>query len=119
MRRPATAHTCTSPAGPTAMPPGRLSTGERRILSWAACEWGAAMRLAPELVNVADLSPDLCHEMYALMERHYDNVQRQRFDEDLAAKRWVILVREPCTWRLCGFSTQTLVDVCVDGRSVT
>jgi hypothetical protein len=76
------------------------------------------MRLAARLVNAAQVTPSQRNEMFILMERHYANVHRQVFETDLAEKCWVILVSEPLTDRLCGFSTQKLLDVAVEGRRV-
>jgi hypothetical protein len=76
------------------------------------------MRLAARLVTVAELTLAQRKEMFLLMERHYVNVQRTVFDADLAEKRWIILVTDPATGRLCGFSTQVLLDVTVAGRPV-
>jgi hypothetical protein len=76
------------------------------------------MRLAAELVDVAEVTPLQRDEMFALMDDHYANVCRRRFEADLAEKRWAILVREPATGRLRGFSTQTLLAAQVGGRSV-
>jgi hypothetical protein len=52
------------------------------------------------------------------MDDHYANVHRHVFEADLAQKRWVILLRDPATDRLRGFSTQTLLDTRVVGRPV-
>jgi hypothetical protein len=76
------------------------------------------MRLAARLVSAAELTPPQLDEMFLLMERHYANVHRPVFVSDLAEKRWVILVSNPATDRLCGFSTQVLWDIGVEGRRV-
>jgi hypothetical protein len=67
---------------------------------------------------VTELTPVVRDEMFALMDEHYDNVQRHVFATDLAEKRWAILVHDPATARLCGFTTLTLLDAEVDGRPV-
>jgi hypothetical protein len=54
-------------------------------------------------------------EMLELMQRHYVNVQPEVFARDLEEKRWVILVHEP-GGRLCGFSTQTLLEFEIAGE---
>jgi hypothetical protein len=51
------------------------------------------------------------------MELSYANMRRRRFDADLNAKPWVILVRSADD-RLVGFSTQTLLEVDVGGERV-
>ena len=77
------------------------------------------MKLTGQLVAAADVTPAQRDAMFALMDRHYVNVQRALFERDLEEKRWVILVSEPRTGQLCGFSTQMLLDVEVAGRPVT
>ncbi len=76
------------------------------------------MKLIAGLVDVADVTPGRRDEMFALLHQHFDNVHRHRFEADLVEKRWVILVRDPATDRLRGFSTQTIVDATVCGRPV-
>ena len=76
------------------------------------------MKLIAGLVDVAEVTPGRRDEMFALLDHHFDNVHRHLFEADLAEKRWVILVRDPATDRLRGFSTQTIVDATVDGRPV-
>lgn len=76
------------------------------------------MRLTAELVNVGEITSAQRDEMFTLMEQHYANLHRPRFDADLTEKRWVILVRDPATDRLCGFSTQTVLEADVGNRRV-
>jgi hypothetical protein len=76
------------------------------------------MKLVANLVEVADVTLPERNEMFALMDEHYANVCRKLFEADLADKRWVIFVREPSEDRLCGFSTQTLIEARIAGRPV-
>jgi hypothetical protein len=76
------------------------------------------MRLSARLTPTADVTARQRDALFALMERHYANVRRDVFDADLSAKPWVILVTDPATAELCGFSTQTLLDAVAGGRPV-
>ncbi len=76
------------------------------------------MRLSALVAATAALSARQRETMFALMERHYANVQRDLFDSDLAEKDWVILVSDPASGELCGFSTQMLLDVEAEGRPI-
>jgi hypothetical protein len=76
------------------------------------------MKLSGKLVATGDLSADERDAMFALMDRHYVNVQRPIFDADLQEKHWVIQVCDSTSGRLCGFSTQRLLEVEVEGRPV-
>jgi hypothetical protein len=78
-----------------------------------------AMALTARILKLDDLSStDVC-EMYALMDRHYENVWRDRFEADLSEKDWIIRLTEEGTGTLCGFSTQRVLSVSVDRRPVT
>jgi hypothetical protein len=92
-------------------------TAVRNIWSWEACE--VPMKLSGRLVAAAHLSAGQRDAMFALMDRHYLNVQRPIFDADLDEKQWVIQVCDSADGRLRGFSTQRLLDVEVQGRPVT
>jgi hypothetical protein len=76
------------------------------------------MGLVGQLVRAADVTPDERDAMFALMERHYENVARNAFAADLREKDWVIRVLDPLSGQLCGFSTQMLLDATVEGRRV-
>ncbi|HMC65975.1 MAG TPA: hypothetical protein VKI65_13635 [Gemmataceae bacterium] len=74
------------------------------------------MRLVGCLVTVESLTLAERAQMFALMDAHYENVALPAFEADLAEKQWVILVRDPRDGGVCGFSTQMLLDVEVEGR---
>src|SRR5436309_2239183 len=76
------------------------------------------MALVGELVPTVRVTPAQRDAMFALMERHYENVHRARFDADLDEKDWVILLRDRGTGEIGGFSTQMLLDADVDGRPI-
>src|SRR6266404_3447427 len=77
------------------------------------------MKLVGKLVPVAALSSRQRSQMYELMDRHYANVSPEVFAADLAEKRWVILLLDPGTRDVCGFSTQRLLTAEVAGSPVT
>ncbi len=76
------------------------------------------MKLNGRLVSRDQLHEDKRAELLCLMQRHYDNVVPKLFEADLAEKKWVILVTDPATNELCGFSTQMMLDATVEDRSV-
>ena len=76
------------------------------------------MKLNGRLVPVPHLTADQRDAMFDLMDRHYINVQRPIFEADLNEKQWVIQVCESANGRLCGFSTQRLLQIAVEGRQV-
>jgi hypothetical protein len=73
------------------------------------------MRLQGRLASVAELSGSEREAMFTLMDRHYENVNRDTFAADLREKSWVIVVSDPQTGALCGFSTQVLLEVSAGG----
>ena len=76
------------------------------------------MKLKGFLVPVRAVTGRQRAAMLALMEQHYENVHPAVFAADLDEKQWVILLLEPRTEALAGFSTQMLLDVDVAGQPV-
>jgi hypothetical protein len=76
------------------------------------------MELVSYLCDVSDLDRDDREAMYLLMSQSYENIFRDRFDADLNAKQWVILVRRRGDNRLVGFSTQVILEACIAGENV-
>ncbi len=76
------------------------------------------MQRTGRLTRVADLSEKECDEMFTLMDRYYADIDRTTFDADLTEKQWGIQVVDPVTKAIRGFSTQMLIDMEIDGRSV-
>lgn len=76
------------------------------------------MKLNGRLVPVAEVTAQERDAMFNLMDRHYENVHRGRFEADLAEKQWVIELREPATRELRGFSTQVLLEATVEGHPI-
>jgi hypothetical protein len=76
------------------------------------------MKLNGILLPVSALTSKQHVAMFALMDQHYENVSADTFAADLAEKEWVILLLDPATESLCGFSTQVVLDVAVAGRRV-
>jgi hypothetical protein len=76
------------------------------------------MALIGELVPAGQLEAAQRDAMFALMHGHYENVQRARFDADLAEKDWVILLRDRDNSTIGGFSTQMLLDAEAVGRPI-
>lgn len=76
------------------------------------------MKLTGDLIAVRDLSMGHRDEMFRLMERHYEDMDRIAFQTDLAEKQWVIQVRSETNGELCGFSTQVVLDADLAGRPV-
>jgi hypothetical protein len=56
--------------------------------------------------------------MFGLFARHYEHVDRPRFEADLAGKDYVIMLREADTGVVRGFSTQQVLRVRVRGVPV-
>lgn len=76
------------------------------------------MTLAAKILHPATLSASDREAMFVLMDRHYENMVRSRFDADLAEKDWVILLLDDTDGSVCGFSTQVMISVTVEGRAV-
>jgi hypothetical protein len=76
------------------------------------------MKLNAHLVPIEGVDRWMRDAMFALMDRHYENVAPGAFAADLDEKDWVIVLTDPHTETLCGFSTQMLLNVDVAGRRV-
>jgi hypothetical protein len=63
------------------------------------------MKLQSDILTVAQLSGGDIQDMFALMQASYHNVYWEVFKRDLAAKDWVIVIRDPGKQRIKGFST--------------
>jgi len=72
------------------------------------------MKLVGRLVPLAEVTPRQRQEMYELMDRHYADLHRSSFEADLDEKQWVIQVFDPVCGKLCGFSTQMVIDAALD-----
>jgi hypothetical protein len=77
------------------------------------------MKLQGLLLPVSALTRRQRQAMFKLMDRYYENMNPDTFAVDLDEKQWVILVRDPHTQELCGFSTQMLLEATVAGRPLT
>ncbi|MGI9614319.1 MAG: hypothetical protein ACR2QO_15520 [Acidimicrobiales bacterium] len=66
---------------------------------------------------VAELTADERQQMYELLERYYENVDRRSFDDDLAQKRWAVLAIDHAGV-VRGFSTQQLVSLASGGHAL-
>lgn len=76
------------------------------------------MKLIGRVVQVGQLDNNDHQQMLRLMDQHYENVCPVTFQSDLQEKLWVIQLFDSNTNELCGFSTQTLIDIAVDGRPI-
>ena len=76
------------------------------------------MKLKGLLVHTPAVTDAQRDAMFALMDGHYENVTRAAFVKDLAEKQWVILLLDPRTEEVCGFSTQVLLDATVGDRPI-
>lgn len=60
--------------------------------------------LRSELVEASRLGPHDMAQMYAVLTRHFSATTRGRFEDDLSAKQWALLLRD-VTGTIQGFST--------------
>jgi hypothetical protein len=76
------------------------------------------MTLMGQVLSRDLVSASRREEMFALMDRYYEGVDRGAFFVDMDEKHWVIVLRDLRSDAVCGFSTQMLLDVDVGGRAV-
>lgn len=76
------------------------------------------MRLCSTLVEVDQLTAACRGQMYALMQQCYERLDRDYFERDLDDKWLVILVHDPASGQLVGFSTQKMLHASWQGRAI-
>src|SRR5262245_2469586 len=76
------------------------------------------MKLRGTVQDVRTIGASDRGAMFNLMEQNYGNMRRERFDSDLVAKQWVILLRRKYDGCIVGFSTQAMLSQIVGGRCV-
>jgi hypothetical protein len=67
---------------------------------------------------ISSVSVSHIRQMYELYEQYYENTSLDIFLKDLSKKSGVILVERTSNDQLVGFSTQTFLDLKVDGKRV-
>jgi hypothetical protein len=75
-------------------------------------------RLSGQVKGIADLSAHERDEMYGLLSYYFANTSRQQFEGDLAEKDWVIILCDPVTNRVQGFSTLMKLRLTIAGEPV-
>lgn len=75
-------------------------------------------KLKGQVTLVAELDAADQEQMYQLMTRHFDNVDRDAFHQDLSEKQWVIRLIDEQSGVLSGFSTQMLFPIEVSGKEM-
>ena len=73
-------------------------------------------RVASRLVAREELLPAQRDAMYALLGAHFEGVSQARFEQDLAAKNWALLLEDE--QGLVGFSTLLLCESRAAGEPV-
>jgi len=71
-----------------------------------------------EIVPREGVCARLEEQLYLLYAAHYEGGSRERFHADLVEKPWLLLLRDGGTGAPVGFSTQTTLDVEVEGRPI-
>ena len=74
--------------------------------------------LQSDLVETKQLSAHQTGAMFGLMEQYFEGVDREKFRADLLEKRWAIVLRDPESMAVKGFSTITLMETVVAGQAV-
>ena len=70
-----------------------------------------------KMVPLADITEADITAMYALMEQYYEQTDAETFRRDMAAKDYVLTLRDE--GEIVGFSTQKVLTVEVDGKGVS
>ncbi len=68
------------------------------------------MRLTGHICPISEISQHDRNQMLALMQRYYENIDRDTFEQDLDEKDLAIVARNRDDRSICGFSTQMIYD---------
>lgn len=71
-----------------------------------------------QLISTEELSLLDVEEMFVLLNKHFNGVRRDVFNNDLDSKNWVILIKDEQTNQLKGFSTISMYDTSFKGESI-
>ena len=74
--------------------------------------------LVGSVVPRARLTPADRDRMYALLSAYFDGTQRNRFEDDLAEKESVVVLRDSNHGQIQGFSTFQRLEISVDSRDI-
>jgi hypothetical protein len=76
----------------------------------------AGLSVSGELAPATALSPARRAAMFSLLDRHFQGVTRPQFEQDLAAKNWVLLLRSTeRDGQIVGFSTMAVYEAAPAG----
>ncbi len=64
------------------------------------------MKIKYQIIPIEELKQNTIDKMFQLMEMHYENTFREKFESDLAEKKWVITLVDCSNEELAGFSIQ-------------
>jgi hypothetical protein len=66
------------------------------------------MPLTGHICPISEISQHDRNQMFALMQRYYENIDRDTFEQDLDEKDLAIVARNRDDRSICGFSTQMI-----------
>ena len=72
-----------------------------------------------QLISNQEISSQQKYEMYRFMSTYFEGVKRDIFDEDLAEKNWVIILRDQNSHQLQGFSTLLIYNTEYKGKTIS
>lgn len=72
-----------------------------------------------QLISTEELSPLDVEDMFVLLNKHFQGVKRDIFNNDLDSKNWVILIKDEQTNELKGFSTLLMYDTCFEAETIS
>jgi hypothetical protein len=75
-------------------------------------------RLSADVIPRERVTPSDREDMYRLLETYFQNTSVEQFAHDLAEKDTVILLRDPNSARVVGFSTLMKIEITIENRRV-
>jgi hypothetical protein len=94
------------------------SIDDQPALTSPPCSLWLGAELMGSVVPRAQLAPTDRDRMYELLSAYFDGTERDRFEDDLAEKDAVVLLRDSITSEIQGFSTFQRMEIDIDSRDI-
>lgn len=76
------------------------------------------MRLIGKVIDVKELTEQQIRQMFDVFSGYFENIDHGRFINDMREKQWAIILSDPGSGEIKGFSTMMLMRETIDGRNI-
>jgi len=76
------------------------------------------MKLKSKIININNITEKQRNSMLKLMLTYFEKMDKNVFYKDLNEKQWVIILYDKSEEEIKGFSSQMILESCIDGESI-